>query len=104
MTQINLDQYGIVFDDSDLYPLINSGVTINFNPDTGTNIIFGGWDLVRSIQRFYLAASDWTQLPDVPLSDGDRALWQAYRQSIRDIPQVYPDYHDVIFPKPPTEA
>jgi len=30
-----------------------------------------------------LAASDWTQLPDVPLST--KSTWAAYRQALRDI-------------------
>jgi hypothetical protein len=32
-----------------------------------------------------LAASDWTQLPDSPLSDEQRAEWAAYRQALRDL-------------------
>ena len=32
-----------------------------------------------------LRASDWTQLPDVQLSDDARAAWQRYRQALRDI-------------------
>jgi hypothetical protein len=32
-----------------------------------------------------LAASDWTQLPDVP--EATRAAWAEYRQALRDVPQ-----------------
>lgn len=32
-----------------------------------------------------LAASDYTQLPDSPLSDEERRAWQEYRQALRDI-------------------
>lgn len=32
-----------------------------------------------------LAASDWTQLPDSPLTEGDRAEWAIYRQALRDL-------------------
>lgn len=32
-----------------------------------------------------LQQSDWTQLPDVPLSDTQRKLWADYRQQLRDI-------------------
>lgn len=32
-----------------------------------------------------LAASDWTQLPDSPLSEDDRAEWAIYRQALRDL-------------------
>jgi len=36
-----------------------------------------------------LAASDWTQLPDVPLATKD--AWAAYRQALRDLPE-HPDW------------
>lgn len=32
-----------------------------------------------------LAASDWTQLPDSPLSSTQRAAWGEYRQQLRDL-------------------
>jgi len=32
-----------------------------------------------------LAASDWTQLPDSPLSSSERAAWAEYRQQLRDL-------------------
>lgn len=32
-----------------------------------------------------LADSDWTQLPDVPLTDEQKTAWQTYRQALRDI-------------------
>lgn len=40
---------------------------------------------VRIIRNELLARSDWTQLPDSPLSDTKKTEWQAYRQSLRDI-------------------
>ena len=33
-----------------------------------------------------LAESDWTQMPDSPLSDADKTAWQTYRQALRDLP------------------
>jgi len=32
-----------------------------------------------------LAASDWTQLPDAPLTEAERAAWASYRQALRDL-------------------
>lgn len=32
-----------------------------------------------------IAAADWTQLPDAPLTDAQRAAWAAYRQELRDV-------------------
>ena len=36
--------------------------------------------------NYKLTASDWTQLPDAPLSDSKKAEWATYRQALRDIP------------------
>lgn len=33
-----------------------------------------------------LANSDWTQLPDVPLTAEQKAAWATYRQALRDVP------------------
>lgn len=33
-----------------------------------------------------LAAADWTQLPDAPLSKTAQRAWKAYRASLRDLP------------------
>lgn len=52
---------------------------------------FGGWvlDTYRAAARMVtrrnqlLRASDWTQLPDVPLPT--KAAWATYRQALRDI-------------------
>lgn len=55
------------------------------------------------IQRNYLLqSSDWTQLPDVPLSD--KEAWAEYRQQLRDLTSQ-PDFPNVIiWPIPPMEA
>ena len=41
------------------------------------------WPLVRSQRNALLYASDWTQLPDVPLAT--KETWVIYRQALRDI-------------------
>jgi len=57
-------------------------------------------------KRFYmLAASDWTQVPDSPISTEKKAEWATYRQQLRDLPANYTDdddFADVVFPTPPT--
>lgn len=57
-------------------------------------------------KRFYLlVASDWTQVPDSPISDSKKAEWATYRQQLRDLPANYTDdddFADVVFPTPPT--
>ena len=41
---------------------------------------------VRAIRDEKIAASDWTVLPDSPLSAAEKADWAAYRQALRDFP------------------
>lgn len=52
----------------------------------------------RATRDRLLTASDWTQLPDAPLTDAQRAAWAAYRQALRDLPATGDDW-----PAPPTE-
>ena len=40
---------------------------------------------VRAKRNAALADSDWTQLPDSPLSTAKKAEWRAYRKALRDI-------------------
>ena len=41
---------------------------------------------IRSKRDELLAASDWTQFIDSPLTDEKKKEWQVYRQALRDIP------------------
>lgn len=48
-----------------------------------------------------LLDSDWTQLPDVPLTEEQKTAWATYRQELRDIPQQSGYPFDVIWPTAP---
>lgn len=41
---------------------------------------------VRTERNKLLAASDWTQMPDSPLSPTAKGWWASYRQQLRDLP------------------
>ena len=45
-------------------------------------------DDLRSRRDRLLFACDWTQLPDAPLTEAQRAAWRAYRQALRDVPET----------------
>lgn len=69
------------------------------------------WIEVYQKRNLRLADSDWTQMPDVMLSDEKKAKWATYRQLLRDVPQKFPknvDWDTVnpflvdnLFPKKP---
>lgn len=57
------------------------------------------WILIRRKRDTLLSASDWTQLPDVPLAT--KSAWATYRQALRDITEQ-PGYPvEVIWPITP---
>lgn len=55
-----------------------------------------GWFRLREKRDGLLKASDWTQMPDSPLSDTKKAEWAAYRQELRDLPGKWPADVDII--------
>lgn len=54
----------------------------------------------RSVRNKALSDCDWTQGPDAPLTDEQRAAWRVYRQALRDLPENT-DIGNPEFPKPP---
>jgi hypothetical protein len=49
-----------------------------------------------------LSSSDWTQLPDVPLTEVQKTEWAIYRQKLRDITKQQ-EFPLVSMPTPPQE-
>ena len=63
--------------------------------------------LVRNKRNTLLAQTDWTQMPDSPLSDTKKAEWATYRQALRDMMASYTDsesntVENTTFPTQPT--
>ena len=56
--------------------------------------------VIRAERDRRIAATDWTQLPDVP--DAIKSKWQGYRQALRDIPQVFTEPASVVWPTKPS--
>lgn len=54
---------------------------------------------VRTYRNQQLAASDYTQLPDVDLAN--KWDWAVYRQALRDMMQQNDDPKLIVFPEPP---
>ena len=44
------------------------------------------WKELTQTRNNKLSASDWTQLPDAPISDSKKAEWVTYRETLRQIP------------------
>lgn len=58
---------------------------------------------IRAERNRRLAASDWTQVPDSPLSDSDKTAWANHRQALRDFPAVNTatTWEDIVWPTQP---
>ena len=56
---------------------------------SGTNAI-----AVRDRRNKLLQVSDWTQMPDSPLSESKKTEWATYRQQLRDMMSSYTDNED----------
>jgi hypothetical protein len=48
-----------------------------------------------------LQASDWTQIPNSPLTAEQQAVWATYRQALRDVPQQTEFPLSIVWPIPP---
>lgn len=54
------------------------------------------WEQAKQLLR----ESDWTMLPDVPLTRGQRMAWEERRRFLREI-RLHPDFPNVIIPPEP---
>lgn len=61
-------------------------------------VIVVTWDNIRSKRNSLLASSDYTQMSDWP---GNKTAWAVYRQQLRDLPQIYTNAANVVFPISP---
>lgn len=49
------------------------------------------WREFRSKRNYLLASSDWTQIPDVQLTESQKEQWRVYRQTLRDLSENITD-------------
>lgn len=55
---------------------------------------------LRNQRDYLLKQSDWTQMPDSPLTEEKKQEWQVYRQALRDLPATV-DINNIEFPIKP---
>ena len=59
------------------------------------------WQKLRTERNFILMNSDWSQLPDAPLTSSQKTAWVTYRQALRDLPANTEDPKNVTWPLQP---
>lgn len=58
------------------------------------------WENIRNERNQLLLESDWTQLPDSPITPEKKTEYQTYRQELRDVTNQ-PDPKNIIWPTKP---
>ena len=72
-------------------------------PDAADPSYHDTWDAARQLRNELLSKSDWSMLPDAPLSQEEKDAWVAYRQELRDIPQTFDGQpvSEIVWPSEP---
>ena len=60
------------------------------------------WRILRGERNALLAATDWTQAVDAPLTDAKKAEWAAYRSALRSLPDNTTDPANPTWPSKPS--
>ena len=92
------DGDGIIegFYDRETHKIVD-GAPVEYTPDM--------FPIIRNKRDGLLLESDWTQMPDSPLSDSKKAEWATYRQTLRDLPSAQSnitDLNNIIWPTEPS--
>lgn len=75
----------------------------DFTTKTWIPNVVGQENAVKSERNFLLQQTDWTQIPNNPLTPEKQEQWAVYRQQLRDVTDQ-PGYpFNVIWPTPPLE-
>lgn len=108
------DVYSVVVEDQPAHTA-NQTVSLNDTPVLSEGVWSVGWTIrswsqeeldetaenIRERRDELLSSCDWTQIPDSPLSDEDKTVWQTYRQELRDITGQSGFPTDVTWPTEP---
>jgi hypothetical protein len=86
------------FYDASRYRIENNKAVLIPQAEIDSKSIVQAWANVKQQRNCFLYASDWTQLPDVPLAT--KEAWATYRQALRDITNQ-PDPFTIQWPTQP---
>lgn len=60
------------------------------------------WAIIRHARTVLLRESDWTQMPDVDMTEEKKKAWRDYRKKLRDITVDFKSPDKVELPYEPT--
>lgn len=70
---------------------ISNGVVV----DKPVEVTYISIDEIRVERDILIAKTDWTQLPDAPLTTAQKTQYKAYRTALRDLPQKYVNMQNI---------
>ena len=82
----------------------DGSVTLEADPVKVQAKIDAAWAALRAERNRRLTATDWVALSDAHLSQDRKDAWFAYRQELRDLPDVVTDPLAVEWPLDPTQV
>lgn len=74
----------------------------SISPEEYNSIVREEFSNLRAFRDSLLNRSDWTQLPDAPLSTEKKQEWVIYRQKLRDLPNTTVNPYVVFWPSVPS--
>ena len=95
----------VIEQDNDTHPV--DSVYIECDSSVGTGDSYDGTTFttktysaeeIRELRDARLKETDWTQMPDSPLSDSEKTAWATYRQGLRDMMDGYTPTATPTFP------
>lgn len=89
--------------DADEYCVVDGVATLKPEADRGVMQKRIAYIQMINVRNGLLAASDWTQSPDSPLSGSKKQEWATYRQALRDLPENTTDPRNPTWPTKPTQ-
>lgn len=96
------DHRGETWYDGQMPVLVEAiGAPPGLTPEPAPLTIEEQWTIVRARRDGLLAASDWTQAADAPLSGLAVEAWRLYRRALRDIPESFADPSSIVWPETP---
>ena len=69
--------------------------------ETDQQVLSQDLNFIRKTREKLLMESDWTQLPNSPLTVEKQEEWATYRQALRDITNTYQIGQDLVWPPKP---
>jgi hypothetical protein len=88
--------------DKSLYRVVNGEPVEKSTEEVESAKVAAAEERMRISRDKLLQDSDWTQMPDAPLTEAQKTEWQTYRQQLRDLPANTEDPRNVTWPTKPS--